>query len=87
MVELGYPNVQVTGWSALLAPAGTPPDIIERFQRDSAQFLLKPDIRKKLSAAGAEPVGSTVPQFASFIKAEYDKWGKVVKQAGIYHSQ
>jgi tripartite-type tricarboxylate transporter receptor subunit TctC len=87
MVELGYPNVQVTGWSALLAPAGTPPDIIERFQRDSAQFLLRPDIRAKLSAAGAEPVGSTVPQFASFIKTEYDKWGKVVKQAGIYHSQ
>ena len=87
MVELGYPNVQVTGWSALLAPAGTPPDIIERFQRDSAQFLLRPDIRAKLSAAGAEPVGSTVPQFASFVKAEYEKWGKVVKQAGIYHSQ
>ena len=87
MVELGYPNVQVTGWSALLAPAGTPAEIIERFQRDSAEFLLKPDIRQKLSAAGAEPVGSTVPQFASFVKAEYDKWGKVVKQAGIYHSQ
>jgi tripartite-type tricarboxylate transporter receptor subunit TctC len=87
MVELGYPNVQVTGWSALLAPAGTPRDIIERFQRDSAQFLLRPDIRAKLSAAGAEPVGSAVPQFASFIKTEYDKWGKVVKQAGIYHSQ
>lgn len=87
MLELGYPNVQVTGWSALLAPAGTPTDIIERFQRDSAQFLLRPDIREKLSAAGAEPVGSTVPQFASFVKAEYDKWEKVVKQAGIYHSQ
>jgi len=87
MVELGYPNVQVTGWSALLAPAGTPQDIIERFQRDSAEFLLKSDIRQKLSAAGAEPVASTVPEFARFIKAEYDKWGKVVKQAGIYHSQ
>ena len=87
MAELGYPNVQVTGWSALLAPAGTPADIIERFQRDSAQFLLKPDIREKLSAAGAEPVGSTAQQLASFVKAEYEKWGKVVKQAGIYHSQ
>ena len=54
---------------------------------DSAQFVLRPAIREKLSAAGAEPVGSTVQQFASFVKAEYDKWGKVVKQAGIYHSQ
>jgi tripartite-type tricarboxylate transporter receptor subunit TctC len=51
------------------------------------EVLLRPDIREKLSVAGAEPVGSTVPQFASFVKAEYDKWGKVVKQAGIYHSQ
>ena len=87
MVELGYPNVQVTGWSALLAPTGAPVDVIERFQRDSAQFMLRPDIREKLSAAGAEPVGSTVQQFASFVRVEYDKWGRVVKQAGIYHSQ
>lgn len=87
MVELGYPNVQVTGWAALLAPTGTPPDIIERFQRDSAQFLLRPDIRERLSTAGAEPAATTVTQFASFVKTEYEKWGKVVKQAGIYHSQ
>jgi tripartite-type tricarboxylate transporter receptor subunit TctC len=87
MVELGYPNVQVTGWSALLAPAGTAQDIIERFQRDSAQYLLKPDVREKLSAAGAEPVASTTAQFAAFVKSEHDKWGRVVKQAGIYHSQ
>jgi tripartite-type tricarboxylate transporter receptor subunit TctC len=87
MVELGYANVQVTGWAGLLAPAGTPADIIDRFQRDSAQFVLRPDIREKLSAAGAEPAGSTVAQFAAFVKAEHEKWGKVVKQAGIYHSQ
>jgi len=87
MVELGYPNVQVTGWSALLAPAGTPQDVIERFQRDSTQYVLRPDIREKLSAMGAEPVGSTTAAFATFIKVEYDKWGRVVKQAGIYHSQ
>jgi tripartite-type tricarboxylate transporter receptor subunit TctC len=87
MVELGYPNVQVTGWAGLLAPTGTPADIIERFQRDSAQFLLRSDIREKLSAAGAEPVGSTAAQFASFVKAEHEKWAKVVKQAGIYQSQ
>ena len=87
MVEQGYPNVQVTGWSALLAPAGTSREILERFQRDSAEYLMKPDVRQKLSVAGAEPVASTTPQFAAFIKAEYDKWERVVKQAGIYRSQ
>ena len=87
MVEQGYPNVQVTGWSALLAPVGTPREILERFQRESTEYLMKPDVREKLSVAGAEPVASTTAQFASFIKAEYDKWGRVVKQAGIYRSQ
>jgi tripartite-type tricarboxylate transporter receptor subunit TctC len=87
MIEAGYPNVQVTGWSAMLAPAGTPRDIVEKFQRDSAQYLLRPDVREKLSAAGAEPVGSTSAQFTAFIKSEYDKWERVVKEAGIYHSQ
>ena len=87
MIEAGYPNVQVTGWSAMLAPAGTPREIVEKFQRDSTQYLLRPEVREKLSAAGAEPVGSTSAQFTAFIKSEYDKWGRVVKQAGIYHSQ
>lgn len=87
MIEAGYPNVQVTGWSAMLAPAGTPREIVEKFQRESTQYLLRPDVREKLSAAGAEPVGSTSAQFTAFIKSEYDKWGRVVKQAGIYHSQ
>jgi tripartite-type tricarboxylate transporter receptor subunit TctC len=57
------------------------------YDRDLSLLALRGDIREKLSAAGAEPVGSTVPQFASFVKAEYDKWGKVVKLAGIYHGQ
>jgi tripartite-type tricarboxylate transporter receptor subunit TctC len=87
MVEQGYSNVQVTGWAALLAPAGTPREILERFQRDSAEYLMKPDIREKLSVIGAEPAATTTAQFASFIKAEHEKWGRVVKQAGIYHSQ
>lgn len=87
MVEQGYPNVQVTGWSALLAPAGTPKEIIDRFQRDSAEYLMKPDVREKLSAIGAEPVASTVAQFTAFLKSEHEKWGAVSKQAGIYGSQ
>jgi tripartite-type tricarboxylate transporter receptor subunit TctC len=87
MVEQGYANVQVTGWAALLAPAGTAKEILERFQHDSAEYLMKPDIREKLSTIGAEPAATTTAQFAGFIKAEYEKWGRVVKQAGIHHTQ
>src|SRR6185295_6192289 len=87
MVELGYPNVRVTGWGAYVAPAGTPPEVIDKIQRDVARHLLAPDMREKLTAAGAEPVGSTPVQLAAFLKSESDKWARVVKQAGIYQSQ
>jgi tripartite-type tricarboxylate transporter receptor subunit TctC len=87
MIELGYPNVRVTGWGAYLAPAGTPQEIIDKFHRDASRHLLAPDMREKLSAAGAEPVGSSPTELAAFMKAESDKWLRVTQQAGIYQSQ
>jgi tripartite-type tricarboxylate transporter receptor subunit TctC len=87
LVESGFPNVQVTGWNGFLAPAGTARDILEKVQRDSARHLLAPDLKNRLSALGADPVGSTPDQFTAFIKSETEKWGRVSKAAGIYHSQ
>ena len=87
MIELGYPNVRVTGWGAYMAPAGTPPEIVEKIYRDASRHLLAPDMREKLSAAGAEPVGTSPAELAAFLKSESDKWGRVVKQAGIHQSQ
>ena len=87
MIELGYPNVRVTGWGAYLAPAGTPQDIVDKFHRDASRHLLAPDMREKLSAAGAEPVGSSPAELAAFMKSESDKWLRVTQQAGIYQSQ
>jgi tripartite-type tricarboxylate transporter receptor subunit TctC len=87
MAEAGYPGSTVTGWNGFLAPAGTPREIVEKIQRDSAKHLLSGELRDRLSALGAEPVGSTPEQFSAFIKSETDKFARASKAAGIYHSQ
>jgi len=87
MIEAGFPNVVVTGWNGFLAPAGTPPEIIQKVSRDSARHLTAPELRDRLSALGAEPVGTTPEQFSAFIRSETEKWLRVAKAAGIYKSQ
>jgi tripartite-type tricarboxylate transporter receptor subunit TctC len=66
-----------------VAPANTPREVITKLHGEIANILKSPDVREKLAADGAEPVGSTPEQFAAFIQSEIDKWGKVVKSAGI----
>ena len=87
MVEAGYPGVVVTGWGGFLAPAGTPREIITKFYRDAATALQGTELRERLSALGSDPEVSTPDQFGAFIKSETEKWGRVAKRAGIYHSQ
>lgn len=87
LIEAGFSKVVATGWSALVAPAGTPQEIVQKVSRDSARHVMSPELRERLSAIGAEPVASTPEQFAAFIKSETQKWLIVVKAAGIYQSQ
>lgn len=87
MAESGFPKVLVTGWGGFLAPAGTPPDIVQKFQRDTARQLQSPDLRDRLNAIGSEPSGTTPEQFAAFLRSETEKWQRVAKAAGIYQSQ
>jgi tripartite-type tricarboxylate transporter receptor subunit TctC len=87
MKESGYPGVVSTGWGGILAPAGTPQDVIEKTQRDVARALAMPEVRERLSALGADPVGSRPEEFAAWVRAETEKWTRVVKGAGLYHSQ
>ena len=61
-------------------------DIVEKIQRDSARHLLSAELRERLSALGADPVGSTPDQFAAFIRSETEKFARVVKMAGIYQT-
>lgn len=87
MIESGFPGVISTGWGALLAPVGTPQDIVQKVQRDAARGILQPEVRERLAGLGADAVGSTPEQIAAWIKVETEKWTRVVKGAGLYHSQ
>jgi tripartite-type tricarboxylate transporter receptor subunit TctC len=87
MVESGYPSVVITGWTGLLAPAGTPHEIVTRLQAEVRKHLLSPELKQSLTRQGSEPVGSTPEEFAAFIKAEANKWSRVIKQAGLEYSQ
>jgi tripartite-type tricarboxylate transporter receptor subunit TctC len=81
--ELGYPKVAVSLWYGLLVPAGTPPAIVERLNRETARALGSPDVREKLLAQGAEPMPGTPEAFGAFMRDEMAKWAPVVKQAGV----
>ncbi|SOZ36145.1 tripartite tricarboxylate transporter substrate binding protein [Cupriavidus neocaledonicus] len=78
----GLPQYEASSWFGMLAPAGTPPEVIQRIQQEVAKALGAPAVRERLQAQGAEPVGNTPEQFAAFIRAETTKWAKVVKDSG-----
>ena len=67
-----------TSWYSIVAPAGTPPAVIERLQREIASALDNPDVRAKLAGLGAEPIANSPAEFAAMIKSETAKWGKIV---------
>ncbi|MGH8617176.1 MAG: Bug family tripartite tricarboxylate transporter substrate binding protein [Burkholderiales bacterium] len=87
VVESGYPGVVITGWTGLLAPAGTPPDILAKLSREVAKHLAQPEVRERMAADGAEPTPSSPEAFSAFIKAEAGKWSRVIRAAGLEHSQ
>lgn len=71
-----------SSWFGLLAPAGTPAEIVKRIQQEAAKSLSSPAIKEKLLAQGATPGGNTPEQFTTFINAEHKKWAQVVKTSG-----
>jgi tripartite-type tricarboxylate transporter receptor subunit TctC len=77
------PGFDVTSWFALFVPKGTPRAIIERIQADSKRALSEQAVRDRLAALGAEAVGSSPEDLGTFLKAEGDKWGKLIQDAGI----
>lgn len=81
--EAGVPNVEVGSWFALLAPAATPREIVGRLHAETVKLLAAPDVKSRLEADGAEPVGNSSDELAVYIKAEAAKWGKVVRAAGL----
>lgn len=82
MAEAGLPDFEVSSWNGLFAPAKTPPEIVARLHAEAVKALTTPDLREKLNAQGAEAVGSTPEEFRAYIRAEIEKWGKVVRASG-----
>jgi tripartite-type tricarboxylate transporter receptor subunit TctC len=80
--EQGMPGFEVTGWYAIIAPAGTPPDIRQRLSREIATALRQPQLQAQLAAGGYESVGSTPEALQAHIDSEITRWAAVVKSTG-----
>ena len=83
VAENGLPGFEVTDWQGLLAPAKTPAAVIERLNRETMRILNEREVKERLAAAGLQVVTNTPAQFADFIRAEINKWNKVIRAAGI----
>ncbi|MBI4189580.1 MAG: tripartite tricarboxylate transporter substrate binding protein [Betaproteobacteria bacterium] len=82
IAESGFPGFEVNSWQGLLAPAGTPREIVTKLYEETSKSLKLSDVLERLAVVGAQPVGSTPEEFAGFIQAEITKWEKVIKQSG-----
>jgi len=83
VAESGVPGFEATAWFMLMAPAKTPPALVERIYRDTAEVLGRRDVKERYAKEGAEPVGNTPAQALSYLKSEIARWGKVVTAAKI----
>jgi tripartite-type tricarboxylate transporter receptor subunit TctC len=83
MAEAGVAGVEVNSWSAFYVPARTPAEIIRKIRADTVAVLVEPAIRANLEKGGVIVVGSTPEELAGFLKSEMEKWGPIIKDAGI----
>jgi tripartite-type tricarboxylate transporter receptor subunit TctC len=82
IAESGLPGFEALQWFGIFAPAGTPREVVARLNADIVKALRLPDVRERMTALGAEIVGSSPEQFAAFQKADTAKWAKIVKTSG-----
>jgi len=83
MIESGYPEIAGESWFVVLAPAGTPKEIIALLQREIAKSVATPQMKERLATLGYEPVASTPDECTAQLKSEAAKWTKVIRDAGI----
>jgi tripartite-type tricarboxylate transporter receptor subunit TctC len=83
MAEAGAPGQEAETMQGLFYPAGTPRPIIDRTYRETVRIIALPDVKEKLAALGFEPVASSPEEFGKYIRAELDRWAKVVREAKI----
>ncbi len=77
------PGFEVLAWTGFSAPLGTPSDVTEKLTAALRSVFQIPDVRKRIQALGVDPGGNSPTEFSQFVNSEYDKWGKIIKTAGI----
>jgi tripartite-type tricarboxylate transporter receptor subunit TctC len=83
IAEAGVAGYENSSWSAIAAPAGTPAPIVGRLHKEFTGILADPDIQKRHADVGAQIIGGSPEQFHAYLKSEVEKFGKLVKSAGI----
>ena len=81
--EAGLPQYDTNAWYSMHAPAGTPADIVRRLNAELVAILRDPDVAARFKQLSTEPVGNSPEQFAAFVRAELDKYARIIKAAGI----
>lgn len=85
--EAGMPDLQIENWYGMVAPAGTPANIVAILNKAAVEAMRDPDVKEKLSSQGANLIGDTPEQFRAFIDSEIKKWAKVIADAGVKTSK
>ncbi len=87
MAESGYPGFEAVPWFGLLAPAGTPPAVVDKVHREIMRIVAMPELRRRLVELGLDTIGNSPSEFAAVIKTEIPHWAAVIRSAGIKGSE
>jgi tripartite-type tricarboxylate transporter receptor subunit TctC len=83
IAEAGFPGLEMTTWYGVFAPAATPKDVVARLHDEIAKALKTPDVQKRILGLAGEPGNLTIEQFAELNRADYDRFGKLIRDAGV----
>ena len=83
LAEAGLPGVEMTTWYGLFVTAGTPKPVIDRLYAETMKAIKDPDVQKRLVGLGGEPGNVTQAEFAALVKSDYDRFGKLIKEANV----
>jgi tripartite-type tricarboxylate transporter receptor subunit TctC len=87
VAEAGLPDAVVTTWNGIMAPSGTPPEVLERLHKALAEATAEPSLKATFAAVGADTEFMTQQEFATLVRTDFDHWAAVIKQAGISAQQ
>jgi tripartite-type tricarboxylate transporter receptor subunit TctC len=83
LAEAGVPGYDVEVWFGVVAPAATPRDVVARLNAEIQRILALPDVKERFARVGVHTIGGSPEQFAAYLQEQAEKWGKVVREAGV----